>query len=443
MRLRTISGWLCLLVLGAACGPGPEIATATFALGEVPESVESISVFVQEAGRSDVVASSTLSAPQQTLSLGVPAEVPLQITAVARSDRPAPLDLGGHMPIYVARTVRSVPLGNQPTQVELNARPGGALTVHIDGLDEGGAVGLSLSSATETLALQSRLPIRGTRLMQVLSEGRWVAEVADERWTLDGAQGLWAAPAFDTFARLQLRRATPMPGPEAPQSLRITVLDEQERPINGPVQTSTQGPRRLQILIRAYDVAGAQVPVPPAEVQLEAQSVPQGLSAELPALGLGLPGQVTDWEVMGEGRVRLTARATFDSGRVLQANWHNNVGRAGRAPALLQVQVDDPQSLVEGTHLRAVLLDEGGRLAAVGPWSLSLDNSDPWAYFPDGQQAGVVGAVAEVPMARPSGPRGLPVVVRAVATSTTFRGTFTSTLTLPVGPLQGGELGGG
>ena len=429
------------MVLSAGCGPGPEIATATFALGEVPESVESISVFVQEVGRSEVVASSTLSAPKQTLSLGVPAEVPLQMTAVARSDRPAPLELGGHMPIYVARTVRTVPLGNQPTQVQLNARPGGALTLHIDGLDEGGDVGLSLSSAAETLPLQSRLPIRGTRLMQVLSEGRWQAQVADERWTLEGAQGLWAAPAFDTFARLRLRRASPAPGPEAPQSLRITVLDEQGRPILGPVQTSTLSPRRLKILIHAYDAAGGQVSVPPAEVQLQAQSVPQGLHSELPALGLGLPAQVTAWQVMGQGRVRLRARATFDSGRVLQASWHNNVGRAGHAPARLTMQMTDPESLIEGTHLRAVLLDEGGRLAAVGPWNLALEGSDPWAYFPDGQQAVVIGAVAEVPMARPSGPRGLSVVVRAVATSTTFRGTFTSTLTLPVGPL--GDLGGG
>ncbi len=443
MKPRRLSWAHCLVVLSAGCGPGPEIATATFALGEVPESVESISVFVREVGRSEIVASSTLSAPQQTLSLGVPAEVPLQMTAVARSDRPAPLDLGGHMPIYVARTVRSVPLGNQPTQVQLNARPGGALTVLIDGLDEGGDVGLSLSSAAETLPLQSRLPIRGARLMRVLSEGRWQAQLADERWTLEGAQGLWAAPAFDTFARLRLRRASPVPGPEAPQALRITVLDEQDGPVLGPVQTSTLSPRRLKILIRAYDAAGAQVSVPPAEVQLQAQSVPQGLHSELPALGLGLPAEVTAWQVMGEGRVRLTARATFDSGRVLQASWHSNVGRAGRAPTRLTMQMHDPMNLVEGTHLRAVLLDEGGRLAAVGPWNLALEGSDPWAYFPDGLQAVVTGAVAEVPMARPSGPRGLSVVVRAVATSTTFRGTFTSTLTLPVGPLEAGELGGG
>lgn len=437
-RSHAALGVLCLF--SAACGPEVGIGTATFALGEVPESVETISVFVRQAGRSEVVASSTLGASRSRFALGVPAEVPLEITAVARSDRPAPESLGGHMPIYVARTVRTVPLGNEATVIPLDARPGGALTVLVDGPDEGGDVRLRLRGAAESRVLQVRLPLRGTRFMRVLGEGRWSAESDDPNWELVGGQGLWAAPAVDTFARLRLQRVPAAVSLDAPQALAIEVRS-QDRRVSSLVSTSTQGPTRLELVVRALDASGQEVPVPPALVSVRVTTVPVGLSSEFPALQGGLPLSFDAWTVQGVGRLHLEVQAVFNSGRILRSSWHANLGEVGGQAAQLLLEVADEAELVEGTALRALLLDSEGRLSIQGPWDLDAGESDAWAHFGQGASVRMTGPVATLALSRPSGPRGLGVVLRAVATSTAFSGTLTSTLTLPAGPLEGARAG--
>lgn len=126
------------LLLLAGCGAEPAVGTMVLAVGDVPEDVQTISVFVREVDSAALVATATLTVPTRRVSLGVPAEVPLELNAVARSEQPASEALGGRMPVYVARTVRTVPLGNEQYVAALDARPGGGLTVVLDGDPEAG-----------------------------------------------------------------------------------------------------------------------------------------------------------------------------------------------------------------------------------------------------------------------------------------------------------------
>jgi hypothetical protein len=94
-----------------------------------------------------------------------------------------------------------------------------------------------------------------------------------------------------------------------------------------------------------------------------------------------------------------------------------------------------PDDLIRGARVAAELIDQRGLFAEEADGTMDFGDSDPWLFFPGGPGAEVTPAdrghlIREV--ARPSGPRGLFVVLRAVFTSTAIPGTLTASVTLPV-----------
>jgi hypothetical protein len=111
-----------------ACATEVELPTTTVALGldGVPERVQSITLLVLRSDR--VVASATITPPSTRFELGVPAEVPLELRVLARTERPAGRGLGT-CPAFVGSVVRSLPLSSEPITVGLTLEPAGVLGV--------------------------------------------------------------------------------------------------------------------------------------------------------------------------------------------------------------------------------------------------------------------------------------------------------------------------
>ena len=66
---------------------------------------------------------------------------------------------------------------------------------------------------------------------------------------------------------------------------------------------------------------------------------------------------------------------------------------------------------------------------------LDLSASDPWAFFPKGSLTALPPAdrgFVRRDISRPSGPRGLPVIVRATLTSTAPALALTASVALPL-----------
>ena len=88
MSLRVFAALSALSALSgpAACAGEPGSPTATVSLGleGVPERVRSITLMVLRSDR--VVASATITPPSTRFELGVPAEVPLELRVVARTE---------------------------------------------------------------------------------------------------------------------------------------------------------------------------------------------------------------------------------------------------------------------------------------------------------------------------------------------------------------------
>jgi hypothetical protein len=100
----------------------------------------------------------------------------------------------------------------------------------------------------------------------------------------------------------------------------------------------------------------------------------------------------------------------------------------------LVLRAADPTQLNTGTALIAELVDPNGLFAQDFDGRIDLSASDPWAFFPDGATAAIRPSLRgrfERPLIRASGPRELPVAVRATVSSTAT-GTLTATISLPV-----------
>lgn len=434
---RLVATWALAL---AACGPPPEYGAAVFAVGDVPEEVSTISVFVRESGRAEVVASATVTVPSTKISLGVPAEVPLDITAVARSDRPAPEVLGGTMPVYVGRTQRTVPLGTDPAVVGLDVQPGGGLTMRIEGVDEGGRQTLALLDEGAGRPLLVGVPTRGGRIAQALVEGRWRLVSRDDRWSVIGGEGLWIAKGVESRAVVQLRPTPAERPPEAPHALVVTLFDD-EGPVRGWVRTSTRA-SSLSVQIEAVDATGAPVDAPPAEVSLRMRAAPEGVLGPGTTAAVGLPAVLGGWAASGSGRLHVFVRAQVGEA-TLTASAHLSVGGPGGAPRRLALELADPERVATGTRLLSALVDDQDRLAEAPGWTVDASGSDPWIYFPQGPTRAVSEPVALLEIARPSAPAGRRLEVRAVATSTAFTGTSTAALALPLSAPDGLGPGGG
>jgi hypothetical protein len=420
-----------LALLACACGAEPGVGTVVLAVGDVPDSVQTISVFVRRTRPELTVATATLAVPTRRVSLGVPAEVPLELNAVARSEEPASEALGGRMPVYVARTVRTVPLGSGVFGVSLDAHPGGGLVLVVDGPGVGGAIPLRLVGEADPRPITFAAQPHGAHLARALISGRWGLSSDDEAWVLPGGEGLWVAPGVETYARLALTPAPAPLAPGAPRGLRLQVLDASGAPVDRTAVSTASVAAPLTVVVEAVDEAGAPVAAPDAVLSVRARSTPGDLWSQASAEAAGLPARLLGWRLLGPGRITLEAQAELGDGRRLAVRWAANAGAPGGAPASLRLELAGAETLSTGAVLRADLLDAEGRFAAPAPVTVALDESDPWVFWPDGPALAGPGPNLAGPVARPSGPRGSPVVIRGVATSTAFPGTWTATVTLP------------
>lgn len=424
---RRWGAWALGLSLAAACG-GPTPTTATVTLGLVPDEVETVSVFVVDGA--EVVATATLTPPRVRVALGVPAEVPLTFHAVARSDRPAPPALGGRMPAFVARSVRTIPLGRDVVGVPLDARPGGGLTFAVTGLEDSGErVPLVLESAVEARPRRIVVPVRGGRGSLALPSGRWTIASDDEDWVVLGGAGLWVEPQQESVTFPVLAPALPPPAAGAPARLTLAVLADGVLVPAGGTVTATAA---LTVEVAAFDDADEPAPTPPAEVFATFGSAPDGLWPAPAAEIAGLPAALGPFAVGGAGRLTFDVEVRLTDGRRLFAAWYGNAGGPGGPPVALAADVARPEDLAVRTEVRLALLDAEGRFAAPVPWTVDLERSASWVFLPDGPVLEADATRVALPVARPSGPRGLPVDLRAVATSTAFVGTLTATVALPL-----------
>ena len=177
--------------------------------------------------------------------------------------------------------------------------------------------------------------------------------------------------------------------------------------------------------------------MPRAQLVWRAISVPQGaLTDENGARGgqrVGLPTVVT---VRGVNRGRSTLE--FEVGAGLAATHRLNVDARGGQTGLatrVRLSVADEDSLAETTDLTVELIDASGLYASDFDGVIDLTASDPWLFIHEGPMARIgpdAGGTLTRTVSRPSGPRGLAVLVRATVTSTALPGTLTSTLALPV-----------
>lgn len=437
--------WAIALVAawGCACSaPGPAWTTVELALAPVPERVRSITITVVDLEAQEVVSTTTAAPDTQSFALGVPAERPLELRVVARTDRPGPLALGGVMPAYVARARRTVRLGREQQRIGLIAEPAGVLTF--------GFVGRLADPIVlrfrdrESRAVVAELPIGSGRvgnLSVVLPTGELTSEVAydegidpTEEPRLEGGAGLYVGREAESIAALEVVEPDGVLPEEAPRTLALELRDLQGVVAPGAIiRTASVGPTRVQVTVTALDGRGRPVADDRARVSLHL-SFP-GLD-DPPKEARGLPATF-ERNLLGSGRMRVWVTADLEERRGLRVERELNFLAPGLTlgtPNALELEVDDEDALRAGARLLLRVLDRQGFLVRPTGLAVDLSDSDPWVIFPDGGRFTIPAeeeSVYRTRLVRSSGPQRLPVRVRAVATSS-LTPTLSSTLTLPI-----------
>ncbi len=426
------------LSLGLGCQSEAPWTTVELALSAVPERVRSLTVTVVDLERAQVVATATAGPDTQLFALGVPAEVPLELRAVARTDRPGPASLGGVMPAYVARALRTVRLGREQQRISLIAEPAGVMSFTFERRLRD-PVQLRFRNR-DTEATIAEIPVAAGRVgvvSVVLPTGPITAELAyeegvdpSEEPSLRGGTGLYVARETESVAIFDVSDPLdPLP-PEAVRSLELELeTDRGLLPPSGPIPTSSAGPERVRITVYGRNSAGQRVR---ADTPVDLRIIFPGLD-DPPQQDQGLPGHF-ERSFSGVGRVRFEAQVLFEDREPIRAELELNHLPPSRIPGpaeRLELEVDHPEELGGGARLRLRALDRAGLLAVPGgPFDLS--RSDPWVIFPDGLTVSAGAEVVPRPrVIRSSGPLGVPVSIRATFSATVGH-TIGSTLTLPL-----------
>jgi hypothetical protein len=238
-------------------------------------------------------------------------------------------------------------------------------------------------------------------------------------------------------------RSRPALSPRAPDALRLTLLDETNRPLLAPdvIETRPGSPVSVRLAVRALDATGAEVSAR-GDVLITIAGEPRSVIAGRSTLAAAeVPATISGLAFAGAGRSRLRASARLEDGRTIRGSIAANVlprGIAPGPPERLALEIEDLLRLEEGTAFDVDVLDGRGFFASDASGVLDLSRSDPWVFFPDGPGREITrldrGHIRHG-LARPSGPRGLPVVLRATLTSTAvpaIAGVLTSSIVLPL-----------
>lgn len=433
-RRLIVAGFLGLV----ACQSEVPWTTVEVGLSAVPERVRSLTITVVDLEREQVVATATAGPDTQIFALGVPAEVPLELRAVARTDRPGPASLGGVMPAYVARALRTVRLGREQQRIGLVAEPAGVLSFTFDRRLQD-PVRLRFRNRDNKTPI-AELPVAPGRVgvvSVILPTGPLTAELAYDQGTdpaeepaLVGGAGLYVARETESVAIFEVADPLdPLP-PEAVRSLEFELqTDRGPLPPGDPIFTSSAGPERVRITVFGRNAAGQRVG---AKAPVDLRIIFPGLE-DPPQQDQRLPGRF-ERSFTGVGRVRFEAELRLEDREPLRAELELNHLPASRTPGpaeRLELEIDHPEELSNGARLRLRALDRSGLLALPAS-AIELSQSDPWVIFPDGLTINA-GAepVSRARVIRSSAPLGVPVSIRATLTATVGQ-TISSTLTLPL-----------
>jgi hypothetical protein len=439
---RRSAPWASLL-LAAACSP-PPTATVALAVSPIPADVRSIAVGVIELDRALSVASSTTTAENTTFDLEVPAETPLEFRVVARTEKPGPPGIGA-MPAYFGSTTRTIALGSQEIEVGLTIHRAGVLTLAAKDGPGITTEGLAFLLEEEQNALPRSLliPAQSLTASFVARAGRYRVRLAapdGEMRVVRGGRGLVVEPETESIGIVPVETATAALDPAAPHALALTLLDDRNAPISPPdvIRTPAMGSARAKLRIEALDGTGKSVMIAGARVHVAIVVDPiTSSTGRSSADAMTLPATIDGLAFGGIARFRILAAALLQDARTIQGRLAGNAAPAGISPSIprrMVLRVADRDQLVEGTTLEIELLDARGLFAQNADGALDLSKSDPWAYFPDGTGGAISRSArghAERRIARPSGPRGIGVVVRATFTSTAIPDVLTSTVGLP------------
>jgi hypothetical protein len=340
------------------------------------------------------------------------------------------------MPAYLGRAERTIALGREQELVSMTVHPAGVLSIFpiIEG-DKRGLRGFRLEPE-ERGGLIIELDEPEDPRSLILRTGRYDAFVVERADTelmrvIAPGRGIYVAPEIESLTRLRFKEKEPPLLPGDPTSL---VIDT-----GGDVITELGVPRTIAISIEAKNGAGESVVVPTAIVHVTISADPfTALVTAASSDASGLPARIPNVSFTGLGRAIVRARAELTSGRTIRGAAAVNILPRSVTPGSAQrivLSIEDPTMLEEGTQLDVDLLDARGLFASEQTGKLDLSASDPWAFFPAGPLSAIVktdhGHIRR-DLSRPSGPRGLPVVVRATLTSTAPMLTLSSSVALPL-----------
>jgi hypothetical protein len=435
---------MCLL-FAAACSRAPSTARIALAVSPTPPDVKTIEVFVVDVDKQEAVASATTAADSTEFELEVPAETPLDFRVIARTDKPGPPAIGA-MPAYFGSSVRTIALGSQEVEVGLTIHKAGVLTLAKEVGRKVSEDGLALSLEEDSQSAGPAVEIGFDALPEsfVARSGRQLVRLVsndDPSRVIRGGRGLFIAPEAESLAIVDVETSTGALDEKVARTLSLELLDDQSSPISPPdvVRTRATGTTPVRLRIEALDGTGTAQMVDDARVHVSllvdpASSAPGKVADDL----VGLPATSDGILFQSSGRFRILASAVLGDGRTITGRLEGNALAPGVDPSVprrMILRIEDPTLLVQGTSLEISLLDARGLYAQNGSGALDLSMSDPWAYFPDGV-GGTIGPSArghaDRRIARPSGPRGSAVIVKATLTSTAIPDTLTATIALPI-----------
>jgi hypothetical protein len=441
-------GLMAAFLLGA-CSDTSRFTTVSLSLDSIPDDVSSISIFVQDLDSATQVASTTVSAPQTSVLLGVPAEVPLLFTAVAYTQDPGPPPLK-NMPAFVARNFRSVPLDRERIHIPLRAHRAGVLTTRIVAPD--GESSFPEDHSLVLTAEQSSIPLPLLDLASesdafvaffVLPAGRYRARLVskegeDNSLRFENGEGLFVANRIETISTLKIIAKEDPILLTPPPKLKIELRDVQGATVADGFRLAVATTYQLRIVMDSASASTVNLLTAGWAISSYPLATLVGPSNETAGRFTDLSAPTLNLTTLQSGRAELNCVFEFSDGQTLNLRENFVVLDSGQAqglPSVLRLSFVDKDALSTGTELRIELLDAQGLYARPTTGNISLGESDDWAFFQEGPSLDLLdfhqGLIFRK-MARPSGPRGLPVVLRATLTSTNLPMSITSTLALPL-----------